>query len=383
MAAAAKKKAARKSGAAKKNPNILAFVGSDEARLKEAALEKFRELVPPEEADFGAEVIDGVAENAEGAVRIVTETIGALQTMPFFGGKKVVWLKSANLFADSQTGKAQSVLDAAEALGEVLAAGLPDGVVFLLSAVAIDKRRSFYKKLNKAGTVQAFDRADMGKDDWQNQVAPFVRGEAKRLGLEFDSDALELFVMLAGDDAAQIGNELEKIDLFLGPGERRVDAELVKRHVALTRAGVVFDLGNCLARRDLAGALGTIDHLIYQGENPIGILLAAVAPKLRQLLIARELADVHGVRANNYRSYEAAVSRLPKAAIYHLPRKKDGGLSVYPIFLASGQAGKFTVPALREGLAECLRANRALVTSALDPRLVLERLLVRLLSKSA
>ena len=103
-AVAAKKKAAR-SGA----KNIVAFVGSDEARLKEAALKRFGQLVPPEEADFGAEVLDGGAENAEAAVRVVSQTIGALQTLPFFGGKKVIWLKGATLFADSQTGKAGSV----------------------------------------------------------------------------------------------------------------------------------------------------------------------------------------------------------------------------------------------------------------------------------
>ena len=377
---AAKKKTARSAAGSK---NILAYVGSDEARLKEAALVRFRELVPPEEADFGAEVIDGGAENAEAAVRVVSETIGALQTLPFFGGKKVVWLKGATIFADSQTGKAQSVLDASEALADLLAAGLPDGVIFLLSAPAIDKRRAFYKKLSKAGQVQVFDRADMRRDDWQGQVLPLVREGARARGLEFDGEALELFVMLAGDDAAQMGNELEKIDLFLGPDERAVTAEHVRKQVSLTRAGVVFELGNCIGRRDLAGALETIDHLLYQGENAIGILLAAVAPKLRQLLVAKELTETHGVHARNYRAFESEVARLPAAAIYHLPRKKDGGVSVYPIFLAAGESRRFSSAALCGGLRECLKANRALVTSSLDPRLVLERLVVRLLSKAA
>ena len=91
--------AAKEKAVSKGPTNILAFVGSDESRIKEAALNCFGKLVSPEEAEFGAEVIDGTAENAEGAVKVLAQTIGALQTLPFFGGHKVVWLKGATLFA--------------------------------------------------------------------------------------------------------------------------------------------------------------------------------------------------------------------------------------------------------------------------------------------
>ncbi|HAA88028.1 MAG TPA: hypothetical protein DCE22_07200 [Verrucomicrobiales bacterium] len=189
--------------------------------------------------------------------------------------------------------------------------------------------------------------------------------------------------MLAGTDFAQIGNELEKIDLFLSNEDRTITTEHVSEQVALTRAGVVFELGNNIARKNLSGALRIIDHLLYQGENAIRILLAAVVPTVRRLLIAKDLAKHHGIRGSgNYRSYEASLSRLPASETAHLPRKKDGGLSVYPIFLASSESKNFSLDDLRQGLADCLQANRALVTSALDHRIVLERLVIRLLAGS-
>ena len=55
-----KKKMAR----SKSSGNIHAFVGTDEAGLKEAALKCFNALVPEEDAEFGAEVIDGVASRS-------------------------------------------------------------------------------------------------------------------------------------------------------------------------------------------------------------------------------------------------------------------------------------------------------------------------------
>ena len=63
--------AAKKKASGKASTNILAFVGTDEARLKEAALNCFGKLVPSEDAEFGAEVIDGVAENAESAASLL------------------------------------------------------------------------------------------------------------------------------------------------------------------------------------------------------------------------------------------------------------------------------------------------------------------------
>ena len=159
--------------------------------------------------------------------------------------------------------------------------------------------------------------------------------------------------------------------------------EHVSNQVALTRAGVVFELGNSIAKKNLSGALRIIDHLLYQGENAIGILLAAVVPTIRRLLIAKDLAKYHGISGSgNYRSYEASLSRLPESEIAHLPRKKDGGLNVYPIFLASSESRNFSLDNLRQGLTDCLQANRALVTSALDHRIVLERLVIRLLAAS-
>ena len=87
--------------------NIYAVVGSDEAEVKRAAAELAAKLTPPDAGDFGLEVIDGVADNAEQAASRIRSTIEALQTLPFFGGGKLVWLKNANFLGDSDQKLAQ------------------------------------------------------------------------------------------------------------------------------------------------------------------------------------------------------------------------------------------------------------------------------------
>src|SRR6202023_3353731 len=98
--------------------NIHAVVGSDEAEVKRVAAELAEKLTPPGLGDFGLEVIDGCADNADQAASRIRSTIEALQTLPFMGGSKLVWLKNANFLADSVIGRAASVQGALEELSE-------------------------------------------------------------------------------------------------------------------------------------------------------------------------------------------------------------------------------------------------------------------------
>src|SRR5204862_393785 len=125
--------------------NIHAVIGSDEAEVKRVAAELAQKLVPEEAGDFGLEVIDGCADNAEQAATRIRSTIEALQTLPFFGGAKLVWLKNANFLADSVIGRAASVQAALEELADIINDDFADGITLLFSATEVDKRRSFYK----------------------------------------------------------------------------------------------------------------------------------------------------------------------------------------------------------------------------------------------
>ena len=125
-------------------------------------------------ADFGVDTIDGMADNAEQAVLRIRQAKEAIQTLPFFGREKLVWLKNVNFLADTVTGRSTAVQEALEDLKEVLSRGLPDGVRFLLSASEVDKRRSFYKSLGKFAKVEQFDRIDPTRPGWEEEVQAVV-----------------------------------------------------------------------------------------------------------------------------------------------------------------------------------------------------------------
>src|SRR5262245_62470237 len=173
---------------------LYAIVGSDEAEVKHVAAELAQKLAPDDAGDFGVEVIDGVADNSDQAVARIRSAIEALQTLPFFGSTKVVWLKNANFLGDDQKARSMAVQSALEQLSELLETGFGSEVIFLLSATELDKRRSFYRTLVKRAEVQVLDRLDSGRAGWEEAACEIVRSDAKTRKMMLDCEACDIIV---------------------------------------------------------------------------------------------------------------------------------------------------------------------------------------------
>jgi DNA polymerase-3 subunit delta len=354
-------------------------VGSDEGETKRRARELALQLTPKESGDFGVDTIDGAADNAEQAVQRIHQAIEAIQTLPFFGSEKLVWLKSVNFLADTVIGRSAAVLAALEEFKGFLAKGLPNGVCFLLSASEVDKRRSFFKSLGNIAKLEQFDRLDMSRAGWEEDVEFLARQLAAEFDLKFETEALQIFVRLAGSDTQQLRNELEKLDIYLGE-KRRVTVKIVRELVAKSTAGVIWELGTAISKRQLGQSLALLDQLLFQGETSIGILFAAIIPTVRNLVVAKDLLVRLKIPPPPVPfQFGRTLSELPEDAIRHLPRKKDGTINAYALGLAALEVGRFELQELVDGLDACLKANVQMVTTQLEPRLILSQLLVKLI----
>ncbi len=358
---------------------VHAVIGTDEGRVSEEAMALFNDLKPEgEAAEFTNDVIEGVVANSEEAYQACVRTIEGLQTIGFFGADKIVWLKGANFLADDQTGGAERAKQGVEDLLDVLKAGTGDEVTFLVSASAIDKRRGFYKWLQKNGEVAAFDKIDVSKDRWEEEVALMVTTRAKKLGLAFDHEALDLFVQMAGEETRQIGNELEKLNLYQGD-RRTVELEDVRLMVPLSRKGVVFEISRAIERRDTVRAIELVDAQLEKGESAIGLMRAAIIPTVRNLFMVRVLLDAHPkLPLHNGGAFTGALNRLPDGDKAWLPQTKSGSINAWGLFYAAKKAGQFTTAEMRHALEAALNADKSLVTTQLDHRMVLHRLVAEL-----
>src|SRR6266513_1706900 len=138
------------------NANIYAIVSSDEAEVKRVAAELASNLTPAGAGDFGLETIDGAADNAEQAAARVSSTIDALQTLPFFGSTKVVWLKNVNFLGDDPKARSTAVQWVLDELSVLHVRDFGSELTCLFSATEDDKRRGFFKALVKRAELQVF-----------------------------------------------------------------------------------------------------------------------------------------------------------------------------------------------------------------------------------
>ena len=369
-----------KSSKARATSQIYAVVGSDESEVKRRAKELASELAPAG-GDLAIETVDGAVDNAEQAVTRIHQTIEAIQTWPFFGRDKLVWLKDVSFLGDTITGRATAVQEALEGLKEFLSRGLPDGVVLLLSAPEIDKRRAFFKALGKIAIVEQFDRIDTSRSGWEEDAEAIVHPLAAERKLRFEPEAIEVLVRLAGADSRQLRNEVEKIDLYLG-SQRNVTSNVVRELVAKSATGVIWELSTSLSKRRLGESLALLDQLLFQGETAMAILYAAIIPTMRNLLVVKDLMQRYNLRAPSAPfQFNTILAKLPEEATRHLPRKKDGTINAYALGLAACEAHRFELDELIEGVRDCLRANLQLVTTQLVPKFVLGQLLVKLIGR--
>jgi DNA polymerase-3 subunit delta len=361
------------------NANFHVIVGSDDGMVREEALALYNELTGGNDDGFTHETIDGNADNSEAAYEICASVSQSLMTMPMFGGDKVVWLRNVNFLGDDVTGRSQRTEAGVEMLRGILEKGLPNGIKFLISADKIDKRKSFWKFLEKNAAVQSYDKIDISKDGWEDQVGQMVEGRARELGLEFENDAMELFIMLAGEQSKQIMNELEKLDLFLGKERRVVTIEDVRMLVPLSREAVVFEIGQAIQKGNVARAIQLIDEQLAAEESAIGIMRASIINVVRNLYMAKLILEKFKAPSGNYGAFAGALNRLPAADRAWLPQKKDGsGVNVFPIFLAVPNAKNYDLEGLQHVMVQTQRADQALVTTGLDHRMILHRLIAEI-----
>lgn len=367
---------------AKKKPaasTAIWFVtGSDEAEVKKHAAALASELSPGDDP-FACEVIDGAIGTVDEAVDRTNSTIQALHTLPLFGGDKLVWLKNVNFLADTVTGRSEAVQSALEKLLQVLEAGLPAGVKLLLSAPGADKRRSLYKSLSKLAETTVKDKPDFGFNATEEDLQEWVAARAREQGVELTEEALAALTARVGAESGPLDLELAK--LALAAEGQPVSAEMVRSLVPISRQGGIFDLSDCLLRRDLTGALATVEQLLRQKETGLGLLLAAIVPTLRNLFLVKDLMVRHRLRppAKAY-FFGKTLESLPRAATAHLPRKKDGTLNAYPLGLAAQAAELYSLEELRAAFLRARELNREFITRSLPDSVLLDRFLLQLLA---
>ena len=372
--------ATRKAPAAEKQPRLHFVTGSDEAEVRAKAKDLAARLSPPESGEFGLEIIESPADTVDCALDMIASTLQAIRTLPFFGGK-LVWMKGVTFLKDSVQGRSETVQEGLEKLLAGITEGLPEGVTLLISAPEPDKRRTFYKSLSSIATTVVCDKYEAPFGGSEQDLIDWVVRRCREKGVRLDREAAEILTARIGANSGQLDAELMKLATAVGEGAP-ITEKLVRDLVPVTRAGGIFDLGNAIGKRDLPLCLDTLAQLRRQGENAVGILLAAIVPTVRNLLTAKDLMERYGLRPPPQPNYFASdLRKVRDEDTSHLPRKKDGTLNTYGLGLAAMNASRFERDHLAAAFLACRDTNAALLRGSGSDDTLLTQLIVRIVAR--
>jgi DNA polymerase III subunit delta len=371
--------------AAKASPLAL-VCGDDEFAVKQRARQIYQSWCE-EVGGMDHELIDASVTNSGEALDAVARLREALQTLPFFGSGKVVWLRDCNFLGDERTASSQAVTETLAGLAEELKNFAWQNVRLLVSAGKVDKRKTFFKTLDKIGTVEFFSAWSADDKDWVERAEMAAR-TAVRLGKkEISGDALGELVSRVGPNARQLESEIEKLTVFTGD-KTNIELSDVAAVCSRNKTARAFALGDALGDRDLPRLLRRLDEELWEvkfdsQKSEIGLLYGLIS-KVRALLLLKEMLREGWIKpTNDYNHFKAQLERVPVEKLPADRRFNPLALNPYVLYKALPQAKRYSQDELVRAMDLLLRCNRRLVTSGLDEALVLQQALVQIVASQA
>jgi len=355
--------------------------GEDEFTVKQRAKEIYQQWC----AELGGtdhEIIDAAVNNSAEALKALRKIREALQTLPFFGSGKVVWLQNCNFLGDERAASAQAVAESLADLAQELKEFSWENVRLLVSAGKVDKRKTFYKTLEKIGTVENHGGLSIDDRDWVSQAEAVALRQLHSLGKQISGEALSELVTRTGPNVRQLNNEVEKLALYVGD---RADIEVSDAMAAVTRnkQARAFALGDALGDRDLPRVLRCLDEELWEmkfdsQKSEIGLLYGLIS-KVRAMIFLREMLRAGWVKAEgDYNRFKAQLERIPRDALPEDKRFNPLAMNPYVLFKALPQARRYSLAELIRAMDLLLQCNQRLVFSTQDEAMVMQRTLVEI-----
>jgi len=369
--------------AAAKSPSLALVCGDDDFAVKQRAKQLFAQWTT-ELGGMDHETIDASVGNSGEALTVIGKLREGLHTLPFFGGGKVVWLRDCNFLGEDRTASSTAVTEALAELAEELKTFAWQNIRLLISAGKVDKRKVFFKTLDKLGSTEIFAAWSQEDKDWADRAQIAARDAVRQRDKDISGAALGELVIRAGGNARQLENEVEKLCVFTGE-RKKIELADVTTICAHNKTAKAFALGDALGDRDLPRLLKRLDEELWEtkfdkDKSEIGLLYGLIT-KVRAMLLLKEMLREGWVKDTpDYTHFKSQLERVPTDQMPTEKKFNPLALSPYVLYKALPQVKKYTSAELVRAMDVLLRCNQRLVSSGLDESLVLQQALVQIVS---
>ncbi len=313
----------------------LYAVYGDDAYLRREVLSALRRTALGGEADDMAET------RFEGDQASLADVLDEVRTLPFLVPRRLVVVENADKFVTSHRKALEHYAENPASRGTLI-----------LSVKSWTSSTRLAKQVDKVGlSIEC-------KSPKESELPAWLRQLAKSHDARLDDDAARLLVELVGPEVGLLASEVEKLAIYVGD-RKQIGREDVARMVGAGRVETIWRTLEAATTGHSAEALDDLDKLLGAGEHPVG-LLAAMSASLRKVHHAGQL-------------------RLARRDLKEACR--EAGIPPYPAAIdMTSRQHKHLGPSRVDQLPEMLlKADLDLKgSSMLAPRVVLERLLLRL-----
>ena len=251
----------------------------------------------------------------------------------------------------------------------------------------MDKRRVFYKTLEKLGAVEEFSAWSQDDKDWADRAELAAQDALRKREKEISEAALGELVNRAGANARQLENEIEKLCVYTGD-RNKIELADVTAICCAQQDGQ----GLCPGRRAgrprpaapaQAAGRGAVGDQIRQGQvgNRPALWLDRQSP--RHAAVEGNAARGLGESGRGLQPVQGSTGAVPADKLPADKKFNPLALNPYVLYKALPQVKKYTSAELVRAMDVLLRCNQRLVSSGLDEALVLQQALVQIVTPSA
>jgi DNA polymerase III subunit delta len=309
----------------------------------------------------------------------------------------------------------------ADRLAVAVKKGFPRGNRLIMTTDFVDKRRLLYQAIKDNGVVidcfvpKGVRKAD--KDAQNVLMNDALRALLAKHGKTMDPGAIAALIEKSGFDLRIFTANIEKLIDYAGK-QSRITTGDVDSVLNRTKIDPIFELTNAVSDRNAEKSLFFLNSLLSSDFHPLQVL-AALANQFRKLLAARSFLDKYkqsvqpNMNLNEFKSRMLPVIlQADNALIEEIDRWNDAfGIDVdgdgegqktkkakarkmfstelaiaknpnnlYPILQIVRQAGNFSAKELALAITHLHQADRRIKTSPVEPKLVVEKAIVDILS---
>ncbi|MCH8475423.1 MAG: DNA polymerase III subunit delta [Opitutales bacterium] len=283
------------------------ITGAEDFLVNRKGKELWARMTEGVEDDFAKEIVEGDALKVEEVAERITHFQQAVETMPMFGGRKLVWFKGITFLADNKLGQSESTLEALDRLKSVLENLNPESVGVLLTASPVDRRRAFYKFLLKSGETEFL--AEPSGRGGAEVLAQLVEERCQEEGVRIQPQALDALVARVGGSTRLVYEEISKLATYLsGESAPVITPELVMDLVPVFGEGDFFETTEALYSKNPDWVLAAVEKHFFV-HSSIRPLLSSWQNRNRLLIQLRVLLDSGDLRFSRGRLDKAALEQ--------------------------------------------------------------------------